>query len=857
MNSDPNTQALDAEALMRHDAWLRPFVRSILGDGQQVDDVLQETWMTALRRPPAEAGALRTWLTQVARRFALRQQRSDRRRRSHEAGAAQTEALPSTEETVQEFAAQRFVTTAITNLAEPYRATVILRYHHEIAIREIAERMDTSEANVRQRLKRGMDKLRRRCEKEYGTDWRASSALLGLAGLRNAAVAVKTTTPFLLGALLMKPYTSATAILAILLLAWFSPGVTGKPSTARAVGIPSADTSTDIPDATDEAERKRIDTIPDDNTVPEPTVVLSGTVYGLDGQPIADVPVGNAVDNVTQKTATATVRAFDATPEDGVTQASKPPFTTLTRTDHLGRFTLETVSFQNELFAGPGYVTMRSVQIDFEDEHRDDIVLIVARALTVSGDVVDETGLAVPFVNIHQSEHDFQDFPIDLEASRGKNFKHHKTDSKGHFELNDVAAGTGHISFEALGYDRFWFRDISRSQTNARIVLRKSTTLTTLRGTVIDHRGQLVVGARVGKGQQSTRTDGNGRFELTMERNQLRNSDMLYACKPGLQSKVIYLLRHFKGTQGQEDQPLEVQLGGPTRHISGRVVYADGTPWHGVLVYPTDLKPIGYHKTAEGLSLADNHRTGILGGNPANLDVLAQTAADGTFSLAGLCDRSYALRVYHLKTGLVLDCGDYVAGREDIVLTMPEELYFETVRIRVLSLDGKALEGVKIGNNVESSRFRGGITSYVVMPLGRTDNEGVFVADHLPRFDTQVSISGPSIMPMNVTIGPRADRGTLYINAPRRAKYRLRLTEGRAPHAQVSAFDAHGKLQSQYTFAEYGHHGDKTAYIPRSRSTGVRTVSETVTTLVIERAGEILARIPVVLHAGELTEVEW
>ncbi len=58
MVQEPASFELNVEDLLRHDAWLRSLVRSIVSD-DVTSDVLQQTWLAALLHPPREAGALR------------------------------------------------------------------------------------------------------------------------------------------------------------------------------------------------------------------------------------------------------------------------------------------------------------------------------------------------------------------------------------------------------------------------------------------------------------------------------------------------------------------------------------------------------------------------------------------------------------------------------------------------------------------------------------------------------------------------------------------------------------------------------------------------------------------------------
>lgn len=90
---EPEVQPFDAAALLRHRDFVRAVAGRLLDDPHLVDDVEQETWATALGRPPRSPGALAAWLGQVARRLAFKALRS-RERRARRERASSPRALP-------------------------------------------------------------------------------------------------------------------------------------------------------------------------------------------------------------------------------------------------------------------------------------------------------------------------------------------------------------------------------------------------------------------------------------------------------------------------------------------------------------------------------------------------------------------------------------------------------------------------------------------------------------------------------------------------------------------------------------------------------------------------------------------
>ena len=75
---------IPAEVLLGHATSLRRLARGLLADEHAVEDVLQDTWVAALERPPASQGSLGGWLHHVTRALALKRRRSEGRRRGRD-----------------------------------------------------------------------------------------------------------------------------------------------------------------------------------------------------------------------------------------------------------------------------------------------------------------------------------------------------------------------------------------------------------------------------------------------------------------------------------------------------------------------------------------------------------------------------------------------------------------------------------------------------------------------------------------------------------------------------------------------------------------------------------------------------
>ncbi|MEM7309621.1 MAG: sigma-70 family RNA polymerase sigma factor [Planctomycetota bacterium] len=181
MDQRPPTVPIPSELLLAHAGSLRTLARRILGDEAAAEDVVQETWVVALERPPGRRERLPGWLGTVARTLALKRLRADGRRREREERAARGTRLPSTSDTAEKRQALRRMTDAVLTLEEPYQTAILLRFFDGLPPRAIAQQLDVPVATVKSRVARGLDRLRARLEEDArrdGTTLRRALAFL-------------------------------------------------------------------------------------------------------------------------------------------------------------------------------------------------------------------------------------------------------------------------------------------------------------------------------------------------------------------------------------------------------------------------------------------------------------------------------------------------------------------------------------------------------------------------------------------------------------------------------------------------------------------------------------------------------
>jgi len=149
------------EHLLEHRSWAIALARRLVHGEGEAEELVQRTWIAALRRPPDRVRGVRSWMRTVLLNLARERHRRERTRLHHEIAALAPrapeldapEALSRTE--THELLARR-----LRALEEPFRSVLTLRYYEELSSAEIARRMGVPAGTVRWRLKVGLERLR-------------------------------------------------------------------------------------------------------------------------------------------------------------------------------------------------------------------------------------------------------------------------------------------------------------------------------------------------------------------------------------------------------------------------------------------------------------------------------------------------------------------------------------------------------------------------------------------------------------------------------------------------------------------------------------------------------------------------
>ena len=162
------------EELLAHAGWLRGLARRLVSDGDAADDLVQETWVDSMRRPPGRAEAPRSWLAKVLlNRLRMRARSEGRRTAREQATVLLADDVPGQDVLVARVEIQRVLVELVLQLDEPYRSTILLHFCEGVPLATIARTQGVPASTVRWRLRTALAQLRERLDAESGgrTQW--------------------------------------------------------------------------------------------------------------------------------------------------------------------------------------------------------------------------------------------------------------------------------------------------------------------------------------------------------------------------------------------------------------------------------------------------------------------------------------------------------------------------------------------------------------------------------------------------------------------------------------------------------------------------------------------------------------
>jgi RNA polymerase sigma-70 factor (ECF subfamily) len=714
---------VSTEIVREQEGWLRELVRRLVADSD-VDDVVQDTWVEAMKTPVYLNGSLRGWLRVVATRLAMRSHRSRSRRTRREQIAAHDGEVSTTDDDLLWAEVQTHLTTSVAALPEPYRETITLRYFEGMSAREIADRTRTPVATVRIRLQRGIQRLRDDMQRRCGPDWRPALAVFALPSGKIALHATRRTPLLLAGA--------AGCVLAVVGFG-LSNTPTDLPTEITAVTAPAHDDPVVarepvVVSITRESLPVRRHTTP--------TRRVTGRVLDTGGHPIRNAEIwflrllGSAFERRDPRHAKTELKRLGTAGPDGRFDLDCPFGVGVLSVRGLSGFAVGPRGLRDvgEL------VSLCLWPVADEVKPVVDARIVASHSVQLKGTVVDADGNVLHGVRVVARCDQLPEFPEILDRQLFVSpVATTVTDEDGVFEFAMYPVGCpAQIHLSKPGY-----RQLSLApDTNIRrlqIPLSRSAPQDPMRiaGRVFDIRGRAVCEAIVGIARERTLTDKEGAYRLELAEIDL--DAILYAGKKGYRTAIDRDIAERLLSRRGGTLFVDLTLGPPPRSISGVLTDGRGIPLPGHLIFLADpLYLDSASITAEALAAGQTK-------NEFGASDVA--GSNGGFKIDGLSDRIYGIRVYDKKTANTTDVGSIAAGRSDVEVKIHEDR-FVTMTGKLTDDDGIPVEGAKV--------YFGSSARKVVNAALRlrepvlTDKNGRFVLKKLPREGGTVYVVGGS-----------------------------------------------------------------------------------------------------------------
>lgn len=848
---------IDHELLLAQAGWVRGLAATLVRDPVGAEDLAQETLLAALARPPHAADderSLRAWLARVVTNLSHLAARGNARRRGREELAARSERVPSAHETVERAAQLKRVVDAALALDEPYRSTVLLRFFEGLDSAEIGRRTGAAPAAVRKRLSRGLERLRAHLDDETDGDrsaWRlALLPLLGRGPGQLPAPGLETAAETASAAGWCGAQ-AAAGWLAVLTLSGLTVCVGAAlsgpeaPEATRAAASPRGPAVAQVTPGAGTLGRRVAATRPgaDRRTQLRERAEHSGPAPSAEERQRAPVPAGSPAPEAALPERAARAVDLLGTALGGVALlevggGSQPlGFTGLD-----GRLVLEPSGAAPDPTGprpvprwvsarAPGLATVREGRLP-AGASRAEALVVAARAIEAAGLVLDPAGLPLAGARLELEVPDAAYVEL-FERLEGTRPAVHATttDALGRFRFDALPTHPELVlcvTAEGLGSLRVPVPAWSRPDWVLRFEAAPPRRL--VEGLVRFPDGAPVAGALVRAGEARARTDLEGRYRL--ELGSERAPDHVLAELDGWQPGAGGLPgdeggRGGSGAGGPGSSPFlmaaaPIELPGPLLSIPGTALGPDGGPAGGWEVLAID----------EGLDPRHPTRP------PGAVAASSVSGPDGAFVLRGLLDRPYRVVALDPESGAQAGPLRLPAGARATLRPHTDPSG---------SLDGGRVAtpgGAGLGGALVFRARPGEHGPEPVGPAASTGADGFFEA--LPAAGAlggmwlaQTGEEGGATLAFGATVELAREAWFLYSGG------------GGEPRP-----DALGVLDGEGRALELHPPSGPTERVRLARGRGpvVRTV-ETAATLVLYREGAEQARLPLVLHPGELTVV--
>ena len=512
--------------------------------------------------------------------------------------------------------------------------------------------------------------------------------------------------------------------------------------------------------------------------------------------------------------------------------------------------------------ARQGWTTLYAARVDASAR---DVapVLVAARAIAISGRVVDEAGRAIPNVRVRPMlpTRWRESLEVALDWSKLQTIDV-RSDPAGAFALTEVASVAGaFLSFEHPEYRSVRLEQPSVATAGLEVVLvRHAAGVGQLAGQVVDGAGAPIAGAWITAGRSRTQSDETGGFVLPM--SEAYGVRTVLAMHRGYLPARVELAATGAALDAREHPFVMMRLLGEPRRLHGRVVDAAGQPVANARVWVADgsVTVVGNRMvTLEGFLGAEPEREpGVTALWP-----FVRSAEDGSFVIEGLTDRAYEVAAMR-DSDLVTAVATAHPGMAPVTVALPGSA--AAVAGTVVDRNGAPVAGVQViprcwpvRRPYRDDRWNVVCAENYDASSATTGADGRFRFDHLSGDGVSLRIEAATILP--VLIGERSgDLATvngwptdLQVVVDRRVHVKVDIADpGLADSFRVERSDGARQLIHRFS-------GDVVGVVDKMRirdgKSEVFGLPEGHCTIVLMRDGEVLRRVPVDLQAGELRVV--
>lgn len=693
------------EQLLAHSDWVGGLARRLVTDAATADDVVQEAWLEALRRPPAHAGNLRGWLASVVSNVARKNRGAATRRKEQETAAARPEALSSTAELVSRAELQREVVGDVLALGDPYREVLLLRYFEDLPPRKIALRLGRPIDTVRTQLQRGHERLRARQSERHGDTRVWALFLIPLARTHPALTAP--------GLLLMPALWLLCLALGgggVFLLT--RPDASDSEMTHAQASAELRDDEPSVVDAAQTADERELiahatESVPASTTAETRMLErrLAGRVVDLRGTAQSGLTFRWSREGYAREAVTAA---------DGWLDIPIHPY-------NPGE--LECMSADTLFFA--------------KGTRSSETVFLVLPAMHLSGLVTDEEGRPLEEAEVaYNVTPDFLDPDRQFGLNSGDRgwYRRVVTDIAGEFDFGEVQSVVGaRIRVKRPGYEDMSAPlpdGVGHAHVPVALTQLSTESRPRIRGTVVDLSGLPVEGAHVGYGHHKTASQEDGSFELYVSRRIYDGSDLTAWVEGQLPALLPGLSERLESVDEVDD--LTLTLGGSPLSIRGTVKRESGELAAGWRVALADGTPFG--GSTEPL---ESRIRGFV--------VYVASDPNGAFELRGLLPREYSLSFYDAENHIKFISEPVRSGMRDVEIVIPDSAIRPELRGSVVTHNGEPVPHAQISADVITGRNGSSLTMYDPAPKQPVDANGGFLLRNTSRDHSVLSVCGEGI----------------------------------------------------------------------------------------------------------------